>query len=285
VLGNPSVSAEKVALLALGIRANVISMVTKAGSGHPAGSLGMADVFSALYFGGVLQYDPKKPWSEDRDRLLLSNGHICPVWYATLAEAGFFPKEELLTLRQKGSRLQGHPLARKLPGVENTSGSLGQGLSQACGFALSAQLKQKKWRTYCILGDGEQQEGQVWEAYWFAGNRKLHTLTAIIDRNNIQSDGFTEDTAPLEPFRAKLEAFNWHVLEVDGHNVQEIIAACHHAKTVFEKPTAIIAHTIPGKGVEFMEGTAEWHAKSPSPEEAREALRALQTLRGRVAHE
>lgn len=285
MLSNPTLSLAKLDRLAMDIRANVVSMLTEAGSGHPAGSLGLADVFTALYFGGVLHYDPKKPWMEDRDRLLVSNGHICPVWYAALAEAGYFAKEELLSLRKLGSRLQGHPLARKLPGIENTSGSLGQGLSQACGFALAANLKKKKWHTFCIMGDGEQQEGQVWEAFWFAGNHRLHNLTAIIDRNNIQSDGYTEDTAPLEPFRDKLEAFNWHVLDVDGHNIEQIVDACHQARSVFEKPVAIIAHTIPGKGVEFMEGTAEWHAKAPSKAEEKAALRGLHTLQGRISND
>lgn len=266
------------------IREDIISMLVTAGSGHPAGSLGMADVFTALYF-GVLRYDPKRPWWEDRDRVVLSNGHICPVWYATLAEAGFFPKEQLKTLRTLGSKLQGHPVLRLLPGIENSSGSLGQGISFACGLALAAQLKQSKHHVYCLMGDGEQDEGQVWEAYSFASAHRLHNLTVIIDRNNIQSEGQTEDILPLEPFAAKLTAFGWHVLEVDGHNIGAVIDACKEAQAIGEKPVAILAHTIPGKGVEFMEGDYAWHAKSPSKEQAAEALKELRTLKGKLSND
>ena len=284
VSSNPK-QIESVAVKAMEIRADILRMLVEAGSGHSAGSFGMADVFASLFFGGILHFDAKKPWMEDRDRLILSNGHICPVFYATLAEAGYFPKTELSTLRKLGSRLQGHPLARKLPGIETTSGSLGQGLSQACGFALAAKMKKKTWHTYCLMGDGEQQEGQVWEGYWFAGNHALSNLTVMIDRNKIQSDGFTEATAGLEPFRAKLESFRWDVIEVDGHDIVQIIEACHQARAMQEKPVAIILHTIPGKGIDFMEGKPEWHAKVPSSEQAISALKNLNNPQGRVSYE
>ena len=205
------------------IRQDIIQMLLAAGSGHSAGPLGMADVFTALYFGEVLNFDPKNPWKEDRDRVILSNGHICPVWYPTLAHAGFFPREELTTLRKINSRLQGHPHYRELPGVENTGGPLGQGLSQAIGHALTARLDRKSWRVYCLMSDGELDEGQAWEAMMFAGKNNLHNLTAIIDRNNIQIDGFTEEVMPLEPLADKFRAFNWTVIEVDGHNMVEIV--------------------------------------------------------------
>jgi len=269
---------------ATAIRESIIRMLLAAGSGHSAGSLGMADVFAALYF-GVLKYDPKQPWWPERDRLLLSNGHICPVLYATLAEAGFFPKEELLTLRKLGSRLQGHPVYRALPGIESTSGSLGQGISVACGMALAAKISGKRHQVYCLMGDGEQDEGQVWEAYCFAGVHRLTHLTVIVDRNNIQSEGYTEDILPLEPFRQKLEAFGWYVLEVDGHDIEGIIKATMEARAIAEKPVVIIAHTIPGKGVEFMEGMASWHAKSPNKEQARVALHELRSLKGKIQYD
>lgn len=259
-------------------------MLVAAGSGHSAGPLGMADVFTALYF-AVLNHDPKNPDWPDRDRLILSNGHIAPVWYATLAHAGYFPISELLTLRQLGSRLQGHPHRGSLPGIENTTGPLGQGLSYAIGQSLGARLDKKRYRTYALLSDGELQEGQTWEAVQFAGNRRLHNLTAIVDRNNIQIDGMTEDIMPLEPLRAKWEAFNWHVLDVDGHNLKEVIDACHQAAAIYEKPTVILAHTIPGKGVDFMEFDYTWHGKPPTKEEAKRALGELRTLGGRIKGE
>ena len=205
--------------------------------------------------------------------------------YATLAFRGFFPRSELLTLRKFGSRLQGHPHIGSLPGIENSSGPLGQGLSQAIGMAMAARLDNKKWRTYGVLSDGEHDEGQTWEAILFAGKQKLHNLTAIVDRNNIQIDGFTEDILPLEPLADKYRAFNWHVLEVDGHNFDEIIGALRHARAVFEKPTVIIAHTIPGKGVDFMENDYHWHGEPPDSQEAKQALRELRTLRGKIVGE
>ncbi len=262
---------------ALTIRRSIITMLETAGSGHSAGSLGMTDVFTALYF-AVAKHDPQNPSWEGRDRILLSNGHICPVWYATLAEAGYFPKEELSTLRKLGSGLQGHPHLGSLPGVENTSGPLGQGFSQACGLAYGLRLDQKNNRVYCLLSDGEQEEGQTWEAYLFAGKNRLSNLTILIDRNNIQIDGYTEDIMPLEPLRAKIENFGWHVLEVDGHNIQAIIDTIHTAHSIHEKPTAIICHTIPGKGVDFMENLPAWHGKPPNHEQAQAALEQLKSI-------
>ena len=259
-------------------------MLLEAGSGHSAGPLGMADVFTALYW-EVLNIDPKNPTMPDRDRVVLSNGHIAPVWYATLANRGFFPREELKTLRKIDSRLQGHPHVGTTPGVENTGGPLGQGLSQAIGMTLAAKMDQKKYQVYALLSDGEHDEGQVWEAVLFAGKNKLANLTAIIDRNNIQIDGYTEEIMPLEPLKAKYEAFNWHVLEVDGHNLKEIVDACSQAKAIVEKPVVIIAHTIPGKGVDFMEYKYEWHGKPPNKEEAQLALKELRTLGGKIRSE
>jgi transketolase len=266
------------------IREDIIKMLLKAGSGHPAGALGMAEVFTALYF-SVLNHDPKKPNWSDRDRLVLSNGHICPVLYATLAHAGYFEKQELMTLRKLGSRLQGHPHRLDLPGLEVSSGPLGQGISQAIGMALAAKMDDKRYEVYCVMGDGEQNEGQVWEAFMFAAKHQLHNLTAIIDRNNIQIDGYTEKVMPLEPLKEKYEAFNWHVLEIDGHNLEEIIDACHTAKAIFEKPVVIIAHTIPGHGVDFMEFKPEWHGQVPDQKQAKDALHDIRTLKSRIDKE
>lgn len=276
---------EALELKANRIRADIIKMLVEAGSGHSAGPLGMADVFTALYFGGILKFDPKNPFWEERDRVILSNGHICPVWYVTLAHAGFFPKSELRTLRKINSRLQGHPHYGEPPGVENTGGPLGQGLSQAVGKALAARIDGKKWWVYCLMSDGEHDEGQTWEAIEFSGKEKLGNLTAIVDRNNIQIDGFTEDVMPLEPLKEKYESFNWHVLEVDGHNMDALIDAVNEAKAVFNRPSVIIALTIPGKGVEFMERKWEWHGKPPNKEQALEALKDLRTLKGKIVSE
>jgi transketolase len=276
-----SLSLPELEQLANQIRQDIIKMLIHAGSGHSAGSLGMADVFTALYF-HILRHDPHHPDWPERDRLVLSNGHICPVLYATLAHAGYFHPSELMTLRKLGSRLQGHPSRLDLPGIENSSGPLGQGISQAVGMALAAKMDRKSHQIYCVMSDGEQQEGQVWEAVMFAGKQKLHNLAAIIDRNNIQTDGFTEDVMPLESLRQKYESFNWHVLEIDGHNLQAIIDACHEAKSIFEKPVCIIAHTIPGKGVDFMEWKSEWHSKVPSNEEGKIALKELRSLQGKL---
>jgi len=266
------------------IRQDIIEMLVEAKSGHSAGPLGMADIFTALYF-QVLNHNPKRPDWPERDRLILSNGHICPVRYVAMAHAGYFPIEELLTLRKLNTRLQGHPHRTSLPGVETTSGPLGSGLSQAIGIALAGRLDKKKYRVYCAMSDGEHDAGNVWEAILFAGKNKLNNLTAIVDRNNIQIDGFTETIMPLEPFKAKYEAFNWHVVEIDGHNIEQFIDATNEAKAVYEKPTVIIAHTIPGKGVSFMENDYTWHGKPPNPEEAKRALYELRTLQGQIESE
>lgn len=276
---NPTIS--RLEEISLKLREDVIDMLMEAGSGHSAGSLGAADIFTVLYF-NILNIDPKDPHKEDRDRVIVSNGHICPIWYAALAERGYLPHKELWNLRKAGSILQGHPQYPLVPGVENSSGSLGQGLSLAIGMALAAKNSQKEHRVYCISGDGELQEGQIWEAAMFAGNKRLNNLTWIIDRNNIQTDGYTEDVMPLENLREKLEAFNWFVVEIDGHNVEEIINSCNMAKSVNQRPTVIIAHTIPGNGVKFMEYKFEWHAKAPNKDQAKDALRDLKSLEGKI---
>lgn len=256
-------------------------MLVKAGSGHSAGPLGMADVFTALYF-NLLHHNPKYPEWKERDYLILSNGHICPVRYAAMANAGYFPRSELMTLRRFGTRLQGHPHRNALPGIETTSGPLGSGLSQAAGIALALRMDKKKNQVYCIMSDGEQDAGQTWEAALFAGKQKLHNLTGILDRNNIQIDGHTEEIMPLEPLAEKYRAFNWHVLEIDGNNVQNVIDAGNEAKTIYEKPTLIIAHNIPGKGVSFMENDHEWHGKPPTKEQGGIALRELEVWKGMI---
>lgn len=259
----------------------LMTSLLNAGSGHSAGPLGMADIFTAFYF-HILNHDPKNPEWADRDRLILSNGHICPIRYVSMAQAGYFPKEELMTLRQFGSRLQGHPHRTALPGVETTSGPLGEGLSQAIGIALAGKLDKKNYHVYCITSDGEHQEGNIWEAALCAPKYKLDNLTLIIDRNNIQIDGNTEDVMPLESMRLKYEAFNWNVIEIDGHNIRGIVDALQAAKSFREKPTCIIAHTIPGKGVNFMENDFTWHGKPPNDKEAKEALKELRTLQGKI---
>lgn len=266
------------------IRQTTIEMLVAAGSGHTAGPLGMADIFAALYF-HVLKHDPKNPLWEERDRLILSNGHITPVRYAAMAHAGYFSIDEAMTLRKFGSRLQGHPERPKLPAVETTSGPLGSGLSQAAGIAYGARMDGKKFRVYCLMSDAEQQAGNTWEGAMFAGNNKLSNLTAVIDRNNIQINGMTEDVMPLEPLRAKYEAFNWHVIEVDGHNVAEFVAATEEARAIYERPTLILAHTIPGKGVGEIEFDYNWHGKPPKREEAEKFLKELRTLGGKVKSE
>jgi len=259
------------------LKQTVIDMLTEAGSGHTAGSLGTAEIFTALYF-QILNIDPKKPYKKDRDRFLLSNGHICPIWYATLSERGFFPKSELWKLRKINSKLQGHPKKNTLPGIENTSGSLGQGLSQAIGVAVAAKMDNLNYRIYCMTGDGELDEGQIWESAMFAPNKKLNNITWIIDRNSIQSDGKTEDVMPLENLKDKLESFNWFVIEINGHSIEEVISACKMAKSITQRPTAIIAHTIPGEGIEFMENNYKWHGKVPSKKEAIAAKEELRSI-------
>jgi transketolase len=282
-----SVSDKQVELIAekaSKIRQTVIEMLVAAGSGHTAGPLGMADIFAAMYF-HVLNHDPHNPEMEDRDRLILSNGHITPVRYAALAHAGYFPVEECLTLRKFGTRLQGHPERLKLPAVETTSGPLGSGLGQAAGIAYGARMDGKKFRTYCLMSDGEQDAGNIWESAMFAGANKLSNLTAVIDRNNIQINGMTENVMPLENLAKKYEAFNWHVIEVDGHNIERFCDAVDEAKAIYEKPTVIIAHTIPGKGVKEIEFDYKWHGKPPSKEEAKKFLHELRTMQGKVQSE
>lgn len=256
------------------IRQDLIKMLLEAGSGHSAGSLGQADLFAALYF-EILKHDPNNPMWEDRDRLFLSCGHTVPVRYVAMAHAGYFPKEDLKTLRKLGSNLQGHPERTKMPALESTSGPLGEGLAQACGYAYAARMDNKKFRVYCITSDGEHDCGSHWEAVMFAGKKKLANLTAFVDRNNIQIDGFTEDVMPLEPLVDKYEAFNWNVIEIDGNNIERIIDAVNQAKGVIDKATVIICHTIPGKGVSFMENLPEWHGEVPDFEEAERALGEL----------
>lgn len=276
----------QIAVKANTIRKDIIKMLEEAGSGHSAGPLDLADIFATLYF-GVMKYDPKNPEWDERDFIFLSNGHCVPVQYAAMAEAGFFPKEELMTLRKFGSRLQGHPERTMLPGLENTSGPLGCGLSQAAGVAYSLKhLDPQPHRfVYTIMGDGELQEGNIWEAAMFAGKYGLGQLIAFIDRNNIQIDGSTEDVMPLEDLRGKWESFGWHVQEVDGHNIESIQDAVGMAKAIENKPSAIIAHTVPGKGVEFMEYNYKWHGMPPNREQAKEALHDLRTLHGKITGE
>lgn len=266
------------------IRETIIEMLVAAGSGHTAGPLGMADIFAALYF-YILNHDPAHPEWAERDRLVLSNGHIVPVRYAAMAHAGYFPLAECLTLRKFGSRLQGHPERQRLEGLETTSGPLGSGLGQAAGIALGARMDGRTFRIYCSMSDGEHDAGNTWEAAMFAGANKLHNLTAIIDRNNIQINGMTEDVMPLDSLKAKYEAFNWHVLEIDGHNIRAIVSAVEQAKAIYEKPTVIIAHTIPGKGVKEIEFDYHWHGKPPTKEEAAKFLAELRTLSGKIASE
>ncbi|KKW23577.1 MAG: Transketolase domain protein [Parcubacteria group bacterium GW2011_GWF2_52_12] len=269
------------------IRGSIIEALLEAGSGHTAGPLGMADIFSYLFF-HALKHDPKNPFWSERDRLVLSNGHIAPVLYAAMAHAGYFPIEELKTLRKFKSRLQGHPHREWLPGLETSSGPLGSGLSQAVGMALADRIdngRTSRRYFYALMSDGEQECGEVWEAAQLAAREELHNLIAIIDRNYIQIDGYTEDVMPLDPLKEKWEAFNWHVIEVSGHDFADIDAAVEQAKAVFGKPTLIIAYTVPGKGVPEFEGKYEWHGKPPSREEAVRALAELRSLGGKIKSE
>lgn len=269
------------------IRVSIIEMLMEAGSGHTAGPLDMADIFTVLYF-HTLVHNPKRPDWIERDRVVLSNGHICPLLYATMAHAGYFPVEELKTLRKFGSRLQGHPHRDFLPMLETSSGPLGSGLSQAVGMALSDKMDHgltTSRRIYALLSDGELEEGQSWEAIMLAGKEGLHDLVAVVDRNNIQIDGYTEDVMPLEPLSDKWRAFNWHVIEVDGHNIEEIADAFEAARGIFGRPTVIIAHTIAGKGVKEFERDYRWHGKPPNKEEGAMALTELRTLGGKIRSE
>lgn len=276
---------EELELKATDIRQDIIKMLEHAGSGHSAGPLGLADIFSALYF-DILKCDPEKPDWDQRDLLLLSNGHCVPVQYVTMAHAGYFDKKELMTLREFGSRLQGHPERTKLPGLETTSGPLGCGLSQACGMALAMRMNKDHHRwIYCVMGDGELDEGNIWEAAMLAGKYKLNNVIGIIDRNNIQIDGPTETVMPLEDLKRKWEAFGWHVIEIDGNNIEAIIDAAAMGRAIVEKPVMIIAHTIPGKGVDFMESDFHWHGAPPNHEQAVKALHELRTLKGKIRSE
>ena len=258
-------------------------MLEAAGSGHSAGPLGLSDLFAALYF-SIARYDVQNPEWEERDYIVLSNGHTVPVQYAAMAEAGFFEKSELKTLRKLGSRLQGHPERKLLPGLETTSGPLGCGLSQAAGIAYSLQYFDKNTQrfVYTVMGDGELNEGNIWEAAMFAGKYKLSQLIGFVDRNNIQIDGSTEEVMPLEDLRGKWESFGWHVQEVDGHNIESIIDATNLARSITNRPSVIITHTIPGKGVDFMEYDYKWHGTPPNHEQAKEALAKLRTLNGKI---
>ena len=276
---------EELELIANDIRMDIIKMLEEAGSGHSAGPLGLADIFTSLYF-EILKHDPEKPNWDQRDLLVLSNGHCAPVLYATMARAGYFERKELMSLRQFGSRLQGHPERLKLPGLETTSGPLGSGLSQAIGMALAMRMNKDHHRwIYVVMGDGEQDEGNVWEAAMLAGKEKLGNVIAITDRNNIQIDGPTETVMPLEDLGAKWEAFGWHVIEIDGNNIEAVIDACAMARAVANKPVMIIAHTIPGKGVDFKEGDYHWHRKPPDHKQEMTALHKLRTLRGKIRSE
>lgn len=271
--------------IAQNLRVDLIKTLETAGSGHSAGPLGLADIFTALYF-NVLNHDPQKPEWPKRDILVLSNGHCVPIRYVAMAHAGYFPKSELQTLRKFGSRLQGHPERARLPGLETTGGPLGSGLSQACGMALALKIDQDtERRIYCVMSDGELNEGNTWEAAMLAAKYHLSNLTAIIDRNNIQIDGPTETVMPLENLKDKWEAFGWQVIEVDGNNIEAVIDACEMAKAIVAKPVVIIAHTIPGKGVDFMEYDFKWHGKTPNREEAKLALHELRTLKGKIRSE
>jgi transketolase len=268
------------------VRQDIVRMLEAAGSGHSAGPLGLADILTALYF-DIMNVRPGEPEWADRDVFFLSNGHTVPVQYATMANAGYFDREELLTLRKLGSRLQGHPEREKLPGLENTSGPLGSGLSQAAGYAYTLQYidKQPHRFVYVVTGDGELDEGNIWEAAMFAGKYALSQLIVFVDRNNIQIDGSTESVMPLEDLRGKWESFGWHVLEIDGHNIQSIIDAASESRAITYKPTVVISHTIPGKGVDFMEYDYKWHGMPPNSEQAKAALTKLRTLDGKISHE
>ncbi len=284
VMSITDIQRKRIEEKALAIRETILQMLIAAGSGHTAGPLGMADMFAALYF-HVLKHDSKNPDWDGRDRLILSNGHTVPVRYAAMAHAGYFKLEECLTLRKFGSRLQGHPERTRLPGLETTSGPLGSGLSQAAGMAYGLKIDGKQNRIYCMMSDGEQDAGNIWEAAMFAGSNHLHNLTGILDRNNIQINGMTEEVMPLESLRAKYQAFGWHVIDIDGHNVAQFVDACDEAKAIYEKPTLILAHTIPGKGVPEIEFDYNYHGYPKSKAEAETFLKELRTLRGTIISE
>ncbi len=285
MVGQKTHTIEELQGIANDLRQDIIKMLVEAGSGHSAGPLGLADIFASMYF-NILKHDPENPDWDQRDMLLLSNGHCVPVQYAALAHAGYFDKQELLTLRKFGSRLQGHPERKKLPGLETTSGPLGCGLSQALGIALAHRINDDRHRwIYVVMGDGEMDEGNIWEAAMLGGKEKLSNVIGIIDRNNIQIDGPTEHVMPLEDLSAKWTAFGWHVIEVNGNNIEDFIDACAMARTIVEKPVIIIAHTVPGEGVDFMEYDFHWHGKPPDKKQAKQALHELRTLGGKIKGE
>jgi transketolase len=267
-------SVEELEKMAVIIRCDIIDMICTAAAGHPGGSLSAADVVTALYF-RIMRLDPQNPDWPDRDRFILSKGHACPVWYAALAERGYFDRSHLKTLRQMGSILQGHPDMRKTPGIDMTAGSLGHGLSAGLGMALSGKLQQKDYHVFVIIGDGESQEGSIWEASMAAPNFKLDNLTAILDYNHLQNDYSVDDIMPIHPAVDKWQAFGWHVLDIDGHNMAQVVAALEEAKSRKGKPTMIVANTVKGKGVSYMENVCEWHGRAPCQEEADQALAEL----------
>jgi transketolase len=267
-------SVEELEKMAVIIRCDIIDMICTAAAGHPGGSLSAADVVTALYF-RIMRLDPQNPDWPDRDRFILSKGHACPVWYAALAERGYFDRSHLKTLRQMGSILQGHPDMRKTPGIDMTAGSLGHGLSAGLGMALSGKLQQKDYHVFVIIGDGESQEGSIWEASMAAPNFKLDNLTAILDYNHLQNDYSVDDIMPIHPAVDKWQAFGWHVLDIDGHNMAQVVAALEEAKSHKGKPTMIVANTVKGKGVSYMENVCEWHGRAPCQEEADQALAEL----------
>ena len=264
-------SIEELKQMAVTIRCDIIEMIATAKAGHPGGSLSAADVVTALYF-RVMNVDPENPNWPERDRFILSKGHACPVWYAALAERGYFDKAHLGTLRKLDSILQGHPDMKKTPGIDMTAGSLGHGLSAGLGMALSGRLRKQGYHVWVIVGDGESQEGSIWEAAMAAAKWDLDNLTAILDRNHLQNDGCVDTEMPIDPVPDKWQAFGWHVMEIDGHDMEQVVEALEKAKTIKGKPTMIIAHTIKGKGVSFMENVAGWHGKAPCAEEAAQAL-------------
>ena len=275
VAASPTISTAELAQIARKLRVYVVNMIAAANSGHPGGSLSAVDIITALYFGRVLKHDPKHPDWPERDRFILSKGHGAPALYAALAESGYFPVSELSTLRQVNSRMQGHPVQGVTPGVEASTGSLGQGLSIGVGHAIAARLDKKSYRTYVLLGDGECQEGQVWEAAMTAGNYELGSLTAIVDSNRYQLDGAVEDINSLRPLDAKFESFGWRVITVDGHDVGAVRVALHQARESHDVPVCIIANTVKGKGVTFMENNNEFHGKSPNAEQLQVAVSQL----------
>ncbi|WP_400238443.1 transketolase [Methanomethylophilus alvi] len=271
------ISVGEIQNIANRLRLDVVEMTAAAGSGHPGGSLSSADLLATLYF-RIMNIDPADPYMEDRDRFVLSKGHAAPILYATLAERGYFPTDELKTLRQLGSRLQGHPAYREVPGIEVTTGSLGQGLSMACGMALAGKMDSKDYRVYCLMGDGELQEGQNWEAAMFAHRYGLNNLIGFVDRNRLQICGNTEEVMSLDPLPEKFRAFGWNVIIIDGHNIRQIIDACDKAARSKKNPTVIIMNTIKGKGVSFMENNVDFHGRSCKPDEYAKAVEELKAV-------